>query len=270
MPHTLNLDSYLARIGYGETVAANLDVLRALALHHAQTIPFEDLSPFLGSPVSLDLADIEDKLVRQRRGGYCFEQNLLFGHALRCIGFKVTDLAARVLWGRPDDAQTARTHMLLAVDLNGAQYVVDVGFGSQTLTGVLRLRANILQATPHGDFRLVHDDALWRMQSRVAGQWRSLYCFDLSPQYLADFEISNYYLSTHPDSHFTQNLIAAIPTPRARVALQNRDYVIHVLGGDTIQRRLQTSREIMQVLTEDFGIELPDTPALHQRLETLP
>ncbi|GAB2909812.1 arylamine N-acetyltransferase family protein [Paralcaligenes ginsengisoli] len=269
MTHALNLNAYLARIGYSGTLEASLPVLRTLALHHAQIIPFENLSPFLGLPVSLDLADVERKLVHEGRGGYCFEQNLLFGQALRGIGFDVTDLAARVLWTQPDDAKTARTHMLLAVDLGGEPYLVDVGFGGQTLTGVLRLQADIPQATPHGDFRLLRDDGQWRMQSRIQGEWRSLYRFDLSPQYAVDYEITNYYLSTHPRSHFTQNLIAARPTPLARLALQNRDYAVHAIGGESTRRRLESTREILQVLADDFGIVLPDTPTLIARLDAL-
>lgn len=270
MTYALNLDSYLTRISYTDATTATLACLRRLALHHAQSIAFENLSPFLGLPVSLDLADVERKLVRDGRGGYCFEQNLLFGQALRCIGFDVVDLAARVLWTQPDDAHTARTHMLLAVDLGGDRHIVDVGFGGQTLTGVLSLRAGTPQATPHGDFRLLRDGDQWRMQSRIAHEWRSLYRFDLSPQYAVDYEICNYYLSTSPRSHFTQNLIAARPTPTARLALRNRDYAVYTLDGGETRRRLETSAEIVRVLDEDFGIALTNIPQLAARLDGLP
>jgi N-hydroxyarylamine O-acetyltransferase len=159
--------------------------------------------------------------------------------------------------------------MLLAVDLGAEPYLVDVGFGGQTLTGVLRLQADVSQTTPHGDFRLLRDNGQWRMQSRIQGEWRSLYRFDLSPQYAVDYEITNYYLSTHPRSHFTQNLIAAMPTPLARLALQNRDYAVHVIGGESTRRRLESTREILRVLADDFGIALPDTPNLIARLDAL-
>ena len=270
MNDLLHLNYYLTRIGYTGAAQATLPSLRRLALLHAQSIAFENLSPFLGLPVSLDLADVERKLVHDGRGGYCFEQNLLFGQALRCIGFNVVDLAARVLWTQPDDAHTARTHMLLAVTLGGDCHIVDVGFGGQTLTGVLALRADTPQATPHGDFRLLRDGDQWRMQSQIAHEWRSLYRFDFSPQYAVDYEICNYYLSTSPRSHFTQNLITARATPTARLALKNRDYAVYTLDGRATQRRLETSQEIMRVLEDDFGISLASLPQLAARLDKLP
>lgn len=269
MPHTLNLPAYFARIGYRGEIAPTMPVLRALALHHAQAIPFENLDPFLGLPVSLDPADVEDKLVFRRRGGYCFEQNLLLGHVLRQIGFEVVDLAARVLWSQPEDARTARSHMLLAVELGGGRRLVDVGFGGQTLTGVLDLRADTAQATPHGDFRLLRDGDQWRMQCLVQGQWRTLYRFDFAAQYPVDYEVSNYYLSTHPRSLFTQNLIAARPVPQGRLALQNRDYTLYTKQGETVRRRLQDSAGILRVLAEDFGLDASQLPGLAARLDAL-
>jgi N-hydroxyarylamine O-acetyltransferase len=271
MPHILNLPAYFSRIGYRGDVAPALPVLRSIVLHHAQSIAFENLNSFLGLPVSLDPADVERKLVFQGRGGYCFEQNLLLGHALRQIGFEITDLAARVLWSQPEDAQTARSHMLLAVDLDGARWVVDVGFGGQTLTGVLELRPDVPQATPHGDFRLLCKDGQWRMQCRVQDQWRTLYRYDLSPQYPVDYEVSNYYVSTHPHSRFTQNLIAARPAPQGRLALQNRDYTFYPLPGqgEPQRRTLASGAEIMRVLADDFGLDVSGLPELAARLDTL-
>lgn len=271
MSHILNLPAYFSRIGYRGEVAPAMPVLRSIVLHHAQSIAFENLNSFLGLPVSLDLADVERKLVFQGRGGYCFEQNLLLGHALRRIGFEITDLAARVLWSQPEDAQTARSHMLLAVDLDGARWVVDVGFGGQTLTGVLELQPDVPQATPHGDFRLLCSDGQWRMQCRVQDQWRTLYRYDLSPQYAVDYEVSNYYVSTHPHSRFTQNLVAARPAPQGRLALQNRDYTFYPRQGrgEPQRRTLAGGAEVMRVLADDFGLDVSGLPGLAQRLDAL-
>ena len=272
MSHALNLPAYFARIGYpGGEAAPTMPVLRSIVLHHAQAIAFENLNPLLGLPVSLDAADIERKLVFQGRGGYCFEHNLLLGQALRRIGFEVTDLAARVLWSHPEDAHTARTHMLMVVDLDDARWVVDVGFGGQTLTGVLELRPDVPQATPHGDFRLLCQDGQWRMQSRAQDQWRTLYRYDLTPQYHVDYEVSNYYVSTHPRSLFTQNLMAARPTPQGRRALQNRDYTFYPLAGqgEPQRRTLASAAEILRVLAEDFGLDVSGLPGLAARLDRL-
>ena len=113
------MKAYFERVGFAGTAAPNLDTLRALHRLHTRAIPFENLSPFLGEPVRLDVASLEDKMVARRRGGWCFEQNLLFAEALRRIGFTVSGLGARVLWGSAEDAITARSHMLLKIELEG-------------------------------------------------------------------------------------------------------------------------------------------------------
>ncbi|TGT04040.1 arylamine N-acetyltransferase, partial [Mesorhizobium sp. M8A.F.Ca.ET.213.01.1.1] len=116
---------------------ASLATLKALHRQHPQAIAFENLDPFLGHARKLDLASLQDKIFTHGRGGYCYEHNLLFMHALTALGFEVSGLAARVLWGQPDDAITARSHMLLRVEFDGHTYLADVGFGGLTLTAPL-------------------------------------------------------------------------------------------------------------------------------------
>ena len=142
MHDTIDLQAYLRRIGWQGAVAPDMATLQAIATAHVAAIPFENINPLLGLPVSLELAALERKLVHEGRGGYCFEQNLLFEAVLRAVGFEVSGLIARVLWTRPEDAVTPQTHMLLRVELAGESCLVDVGFGGQNLVGVLRLQAD--------------------------------------------------------------------------------------------------------------------------------
>lgn len=155
MTAAIDLDAYFQRIGYTGERTPTLDTLRALHVRHTEAIPFENLNPLLKWPVRLDAPSLEQKLVRDGRGGYCFEQNRLLRHVLEALGFSVKGLAARVVWNAPEGAITARTHMLLRVDLNEQPYIVDVGFGGQTLTGPLRLEPDTEQTTPHEPFRLL-------------------------------------------------------------------------------------------------------------------
>ena len=150
MPSIPDLDAYCARIGYSGDRAPTLTTLRALHLAHAQTIPFENLNPLLGLPTPLDPASLMRKLVHDRRGGYCFEQNLLFSHALKAIGFSIVQLTARVIWNQPDGAETMRSHMLLKVDLPEGPHIADVGFGGLTLTSPLELKADLISHYPQG------------------------------------------------------------------------------------------------------------------------
>ena len=176
-----------------------------------RSIPFENLTPLAQLPVRLDIESLQQKILREQRGGYCFEQNLLLWRALQQLGFSVSGLAARVVWNAPD-AVPPRSHMLLRVQLDGASHVVDVGFGGLTLTGVLRLTPDLEQATPHEPFRLLREGDEWVMQAEVREQWRPLYRFDLQPQLPIDYEPINWYLSTHPQSRFVNNLVVARST----------------------------------------------------------
>lgn len=266
----IDLDAYLRRIDYRAAVAPDLPTLRALATAHAAAIPFENLNPWLGLPVDLELGAIERKLLHDGRGGYCFEQNLLFEAVLRAIGFEVSGLIARVLWTQPEDAITPQTHMLLRIELAGESWLVDVGFGSQTLTGALRLQPDIEQPTQHEPFRVVQIDGDWRMQSLVRGSWLSLYRFDLRRPQPVDYVVANHYVSTYPASRFTHNLIAARTEADGRLSLLNREFTIRRPGHEPERHPLRGSAEIRRVLEQRFLLRLPIHAELDQRLDSLP
>ena len=266
---SIDLHAYLERIGTRTPVAPNLQTLRTIIAAHVATIPFENLDPFLGISPALDIASVQRKLVRDGRGGYCFEQNRLLSDALRAIGFQVTDLAARVLWGQSEDAITARTHMLLRVEAEGKFWLADVGFGGNTPTGPLQLVPDIEQTTPHESFRLIRrDDNDWRLQLFAADAWQTLYRFDLQPQFPADYRIGNFWTSTNPDSHFVTGLTAARAPAGRRLTLRNRQFAEHA-GGATTKRTLATTAEIRAVLQDEFLIRLPADPKLDQKLDRL-
>ncbi len=210
---TFDLDAYFQRIGYDGPTAARLETLREIHRLHPQAIAFENLNPLLHWPVPLDTQSLQHKMVKQQRGGYCYEHNLLLKHALERIGFRVAGLAARVLWNHPEDAVRPRTHMLLQVDIEDEMWIADVGFGGLTLTAPLRLVEHTPQATPHEPFRVTRLSGDYAVQAEVRGAWRTLYRFDLQEQVLPDYELTSWYLSNHPESHFVRRLIAARTEP---------------------------------------------------------
>jgi N-hydroxyarylamine O-acetyltransferase len=268
---SIDLHAYLERVGLRQPVAPDLATLRAITAAHTAAIPFENLDPFLGISPSLDIASVQRKLVRDGRGGYCFEQNRLLSDALRAIGFKVTDLAARVLWGQPEDAITARTHMLLRVEADGKSWLADVGFGGNTPTGPLEFAPDVEQPTPHETFRLIHrDDTDWRVQVLADGDWMTLYRFDLQPQFPADYRVSNWWTSTYPESHFVTGLTAARAPAGRRLTLRNRQFTERSIGGATTKRTLATTAEIRAVLQDEFLIRLSENPKLDGMLDRLP
>lgn len=256
--HKVDIASYFKRIGYSGPRTATLDTLKALQFIHPCTIPFENLSPFLGHPVGLDWPVLKAKLLRDRRGGYCFEHNLMFMKVLREIGFSVSGLAARVLWGQPDDAPTPRGHMLLRIELNGRTWLADVGFGGLTQTAPLLLEPDLIQPTPHERFRVRHKDGYYYVQAEVLGEWRSLYRFDMSEHHDVDYVVTNYYLSTNPASHFVTGLIAARAKPGHRYSLSGNRLTVHSLDGASQRREIATVGELIDTLDTIFNIAVPD------------
>lgn len=269
MAQAIDLDGYLGRIGFSGSRAPTLETLRILHLRHTLAIPFENLDPLLRRPVRLDPASLEQKLVRSGRGGYCFEHNLLFKAALDALGYRVAGLAARVVWNLPEGVTLPRTHMLLRVEIDGQDYVADVGFGGQTLTGPVRLTAGIEQTTPHEPFRLLAAGDGFLMQGLIGGDWKSLHRFELQEQLLPDYELANWYVSTHPESRFVNNLTVAMPAADRRYALFNTEFAVHHLGGPSERRTLAGAAEIRQVLQEVFGLTLPEGPDLDATLDRL-
>ncbi|MCC5969048.1 MAG: arylamine N-acetyltransferase [Pararhodobacter sp.] len=253
-----DIDSYFARIGYCGPRTATLETLKALHFSHPCVIPFENISPFLGHPVGLDWPVLEAKLLHDRRGGYCFEHNLMFMKVLRELGFNVSGLAARVVWGQPDDALTPRGHMLLRVELGGRTWLADVGFGGLTQTAPLLLETDLIQSTPHERFRVRHKGGYYDVQAEVLGEWRSLYRFDMSDHHDVDYAVTSYYLSTNPASHFVTGLIAARAQPGHRYALSGNRLTLHSLDGASRRHEITTVGELIDTLETVFGINISD------------
>ena len=264
---TINLDAYFERIGYSGARTPTLDTLTAIQFLHPQVIPFENVNPLLRLPVRLDLASLQEKLVYNGRGGYCFEQNTLLSHVLRALGFSVKGLAARVVWNVPEGEVKPRTHMLLLIDVAGEPYIADVGFGGMTLTAPLRLKLDLEQPTPHESFRLLLENDEYVLQANVRDEWKSLYQFSLQEQLLPDYEMASWYLCSHPDSHFLKGIIAARNTSDRRYALRGNELAVHAVGGETERTIITDADTLRQTLTDTFRIKLPDAPKLDDILQ---
>ena len=266
----LDLDAYFDRIGYSGPRTATPDVLSELHRLHPKAIAFENLNPFLGIPVSLDLDSLQKKMIDNNRGGYCFEQNLLFKHVLEALGFNVKGLEASILWNVPEGRITPRGHMLLLVETADSTYIADVGFGGLTLTAPLLLKPGLEQETPHENYRLVPSrQGQYILDADIRGKWKSLYRFDLQEQHVADYEVTNWYLSNHPESHFVTGFIAARADNGRRYALLNNKLSVHHLDGKTEKQVLETVSEIREILQTNFHLSLPAEPGLDTVLEQL-
>ncbi len=250
-----DLDAYLARIGYSGPRQPTRETLAALHLAHAQSIPFENLDVLLGRGIQLDLESLQQKLVRDRRGGYCFEQNLLFSAALEALGFRLSRLAARVRMGAT--RVLPRTHMCVAVDVEGARYLADVGFGAEGLYLPIPLADEQPQRQFTSTYRVRREDAdHWVLESQRPAGWLELYAFTLEPQHLSDYIVANWYVSTSPKSPFTRTLTAQRLTPEARYILRWREFVTQRDGQEHLQT-LADDAALLPLLAKQFGLAFP-------------
>ena len=252
------LDAYLARIGYEGPREPSLTSLRAIVAAHSAAIPFENVDVLLRRGVRLDIGSVQRKLVRRRRGGYCFEQNTLLEAALRTLGFSLVTLVARVVRGLPESAMTPRSHELLQVDLPEGPHLADVGYGNLTPTAPLALRPGEEQATPNEIFRLMTHGSELVLQARLGTVWDSLYRFGPEPAPSIDYEMANWFASTFPGSPFTSNLIVARPSLGRRITLFNRRFAIRERSGSVTRRVLTGIDDYREALVEYFGLSLDD------------
>ncbi|WP_213762155.1 arylamine N-acetyltransferase [Caballeronia sp. dw_19] len=257
------LAAYFDRIGYSgpsrgsnrEPQQATSETLHALHRLHPQAIPFENFDTLLGRTPRLDLASVFAKLVSARRGGYCYEHNLLFRAVLDTLGFETTGLAARVLWNDPA-GMSPRTHMMLLVETPDDTWLADVGFGSMTLSAPLLFDTGREQATPHEPFRLdLIERGDFLLQVKLGDTWRPIYRFDLEPQFPADYDMANHYVSTYPGSIFLDHLIVARVIPGERQTLF--DTTLTQRGNTESTRELTSAAELRGVLQDTFGLALP-------------
>lgn len=257
-PFAPDLDAYFARIGYTGPRTPTLAVLHALTLHHATTIPFENLDVLLGRGISLAPEAIFQKLVRDRRGGYCFEQNNLLLLVLRALGYRVTPIGARVRWQIPRDIQPARTHLFLRVHFEDGDWLTDVGMGSASLTGAIPLEFDRELPTPHEPRRLVRDGERLFHQLWTGTEWADCCEFTLTEMFPIDCEVANWWTSASPASHFKARVVVGrAGRDGTRKAIRGGEFT-HRRGAEILASEAITSApQLLALLATHFDLSFP-------------
>jgi N-hydroxyarylamine O-acetyltransferase len=265
-PRLTNLKLYLQRLGFEAPPEPTLDTLRLLQLRHTGVFPFENLATISGAPVLIDLPSIEEKILVGGRGGYCYELNNLFFALLLELGFDARAISGRVVMNQPEGSWTARTHRLSLVTIDDVRYITDVGFGGMVPTAPLLLDTEAEQATPHEPYRIEKQPDGYMLRANVAGEWRSMYLFDLQRQEDIDYTIGNWYVSTHPESPFSQRLMVARTGEGWRKTLNNGSFAVHRMGANSERREVTQVDELIELLAREFALHLPDLPHTRQSL----
>jgi N-hydroxyarylamine O-acetyltransferase len=263
-----DLDAYFQRIDDNGSRDPTPETLARVVAAHGRAIPFENLDILLGRGISLEPLAIEQKLVHDRRGGYCFEQNMLLLHVLKALGFSLQPLSARVRNQLSRSVTPVRTHVMLRVDFGEESWLADVGVGSLTPTAPLRLELDSHQPNSHETRRIVAlgewsgfgmrapNGRLFH-QALLGGDWVDVNEFTLEEMHCVDREVANWYTSTHPDSKFRSGLLAARVTKTGRVSLLNREFKRRDIDGKSVSRTLATPDELLGLLAVEFGLHFP-------------
>jgi N-hydroxyarylamine O-acetyltransferase len=251
--------SWLTRIGFEGSLTPTLDTLRGLVFAHAHAIAYESLDIMLGRVPKLNVPDLQRKMVSGRRGGYCFEHNMLFRAGLRSLGYRVTSLQGRVVRGLAIDAPRPAIHMLLQVDLAEGPYLADVGFGNLAPTAPLLLMPDVEQATPHETMRFIEVCGELTLQSKLGQQWEHIYRVIPHPRHDAEYEVANWYTATHPSAPYLTNIIAARPlSDGTRLTMFNERVTLRHRSGESHRRLLETPEAFASVLRGEFDLDLSD------------
>jgi N-hydroxyarylamine O-acetyltransferase len=247
--------AYLDRIAATPPVIADAATLRALHRAHQVAVPFENLSIHIPEPISLDEADLVDKIVRRRRGGFCYELNGGFALLLQALGAQVTRMAARVYGdgqiGPPFD------HLALAVRLpdGSGPWLADVGFGAHSDFPLL-LDRRTEQDDPAGRFQLAdtgHGDV------DVLKNGEPQYRIELRERSLADFLPTCWWQQTSPSSHFTRATICSRRTDDGRISISGRT-LIRTSGTSRTEEELASDDDLLAAYRDHFGIVLGHVP----------
>lgn len=255
-----DLDVYLARIGIGgEQLDAGPDLLAKLQFAQARTIPFENMDPLTGKVPDLTPSTLWRKLIEERRGGYCFEVNALFGTALSALGFQAMPIMARVRNGAPRGGP--RSHMAFIVTMAEQTYLADCGFGGGAPLTPVRLDEPDAQTIFGETYRVRRDQQTGEevLERRTSEGWYGLYGFERSPAFLPDFEAANFVCARWEQAPFSDNLMMARVTDEGRNTLFNRSLKIDRQGA-LETRRIETASAFEEAMTDLF--KLPDQPSL--------
>ncbi|XP_012684224.2 arylamine N-acetyltransferase, pineal gland isozyme NAT-3-like [Clupea harengus] len=273
----MDLQEYFQRIGFsGPFERPDLPTLLLVHRLHVMSIPFENLSMHSGQQASMELPLVFDKLVRQRRGGWCCENNLLFSWALGQMGYTHTILGARVHNPHLPGFSEREGHLINRVEVAGGSYIADVSFGvSSQIWEPLELVSGKEQPQPPGTFRLKEDGGTWVLEKTARPPLipneafaksslvdrrgtKDLYCFSLEPRQPEDFHAASHYYQTAPESLFTNKSICSLQTPTGFRALIGWVYSEVTFGYqeefDLMEMRDITDAEVQDVLREKFGM----------------
>ena len=250
----LKIESYIDRLGYTGPLKVDEATLIGLHDHHVRTVPFEDLDIHIGQPLSLDYRCLYEKVVINRRGGFCYELNSLFYILLKNIGFDCHMVSARI-YEEEDELSAPFDHMSLLVYLDST-WLIDVGYGNLFVKPIKLFENTVVQG--HSKYFKINrlDDNLYLLRESLDGiHFSNRYQFDTTPRHISEFEEQCILKQTSPDSYFVKNLICTLPINNGRKTIMNDTYSFRK-GNSKTEKQIKSNKQLHRVLKEEFDIHL--------------
>ncbi|MDX2469552.1 MAG: arylamine N-acetyltransferase [SAR324 cluster bacterium] len=250
-----HIQGYLRRLEVTET-KPSLALVEEIQRKHLAAFSFNSVAVLLKRPISLEIEDIAKKIVTQHLGGYCFEHNKLIYEALKALGFKVRILIARMVNNK--DIDTPRTHRITLLDWEGANYMVDVGFGPNCIRKPLKIEVGTESHQDHLTYRIAQNKIQdFQLELKIAAGFFSFFTFNFQVYTEADCLVGNFYSCQHPDAAFVNNLVVARIFTTEILSLRNKFY--HRIGVTETQVTEITSHlQLQSILLGDFELKLTE------------
>ncbi|MTH14529.1 arylamine N-acetyltransferase [Flavobacterium sp. LC2016-01] len=249
---SFNLQQYLDRIKFSGEIELNISGIKKLMQSQLFTVPFENIDVQAGKIISLAGDDIVDQIIHKKRGGYCYQINGIFSLALQEIGVPHYYIAARPM---VNPGENAKTHFGIIATIENEDYLIDLGFGGNSIREPLKLSEVGKEIQHDSDiFTLIKtEDDEYLLQILIGKEWSNLYSFGLTPQRWIDFKPANYYNYSHPDSFFTQNLIVVLQNPLGKKILF-KNSVKSIINGKTEIAYFEDN-DLKTVLENEFSLK---------------
>lgn len=250
----MNREKYLRRIGIETNeIEPTVENLKLLQRRHLLRVPFENLDIHRKRPILLNVEKFYEKIVGQKRGGFCYELNGLFNELLRDVGFQTRLVSARVSDGKGGFGEEY-DHLAIIATVGETEYLADVGFGAFTAEP-LKLVCDLEQRDETGVFLLKRFDQDYLEVAKKDGEsWKSEYIFKISGRDLPEFAEMCRFHQTSPESHFTQGKVCSLMTADGRKTLTDKKF-IETKNGQKVETDVHSEEDFYRILEREFQIE---------------
>ncbi|HEY0460551.1 MAG TPA: arylamine N-acetyltransferase [Pyrinomonadaceae bacterium] len=249
----MDTEKYLRRLGIDNSgFAATAESLKFLQRQHLLNVPFENLDIHWKRPILLDSEKFYEKIVGEKRGGFCYELNGLFGELLNKLGFPSRLISARVASAN-GDFSAEYDHLAILTLTDGEYFLVDVGFGDFA-AAPLRFLPDVEQQDENGTFLIRNfADKYFEVVKKDGDAWASEYIFTDLARDLAEFDEMCRFHQTSPESHFTRGKICSLMTGGGRKTLTDKKF-IETRNGVKIETEINSENEFDKILAREFQI----------------